>query len=160
MHSFLDALPKKAPTQQYPSLVHMSNVVWRALAVRLERKEKFDPPPPPHSSSFVKEALIPPPLIDTLLLDRRHLPAPFAEQEDKLNELIETFETRDNDVFVCTYVKSGTTWTQQIINLVSEHNISLGKRATRNNTRQTRRTYDIYSIARAPLPTSSFGRKG
>lgn len=36
-----------------------------------------------------------------------------------LNELIETFKTRDSDVFICTYVKSGTTWTQQIINVVS-----------------------------------------
>lgn len=40
-------------------------------------------------------------------------------QEKALDNLIDTFETRDNDVFVCTYVKSGTTWTQQIINLVS-----------------------------------------
>lgn len=44
--------------------------------------------------------------------------APFESQEAKLNDLVENFETRDNDVFVCTYVKSGTTWTQQIINLV------------------------------------------
>lgn len=42
----------------------------------------------------------------------------FGRQEAVLDHLIDTFETRDNDVFVCTFVKSGTTWTQQIINVV------------------------------------------
>ncbi|CAM9126316.1 unnamed protein product [Hapterophycus canaliculatus] len=40
-------------------------------------------------------------------------------QEDATNELIRTFETRDGDVFVCTFAKSGTTWVQQIITLAS-----------------------------------------
>lgn len=45
------------------------------------------------------------------------IPAPW--QEDVTNELIRTFETSDDDVFVCTFAKSGTTWVQQIITLVS-----------------------------------------
>eukprot|EP00904_Undaria_pinnatifida_P003267 jgi/Undpi1/12941/HiC_scaffold_7.g02607.m1 len=43
---------------------------------------------------------------------------PKLTQEKATNNLIRSFETRDSDVFVCTFVKSGTTWVQQIINLL------------------------------------------
>ncbi|XP_066267931.1 sulfotransferase 1A1-like [Branchiostoma lanceolatum] len=33
-------------------------------------------------------------------------------------EMIESFEVRDDDVFIAAYLKSGTTWTQQIVSLV------------------------------------------
>jgi hypothetical protein len=42
---------------------------------------------------------------------------PFFD-EKVINELIETFATRDDDVFICSFVKSGTTWLQQIVNLL------------------------------------------
>mmetsp|Transcript_21361 Transcript_21361/g.30972 ORF Transcript_21361/g.30972 Transcript_21361/m.30972 type:complete len:298 (-) Transcript_21361:80-973(-) len=42
---------------------------------------------------------------------------PMFKEED-FNDLIANFETRDDDVFICTYVKAGTTWTQQIITLL------------------------------------------
>lgn len=37
----------------------------------------------------------------------------FNPQE--FEDIIDHFETRESDIFVCTYVKSGTTWTQQVI---------------------------------------------
>lgn len=36
----------------------------------------------------------------------------------KYENLIDTFEVRDGDVFISTYVKAGTTWTQQIVHLL------------------------------------------
>jgi len=36
----------------------------------------------------------------------------------KCEALIDSFEGRASDVFVCTYVKAGTTWTQQIVTLL------------------------------------------
>jgi hypothetical protein len=41
---------------------------------------------------------------------------------DKFESIIDRFESRASDVFIATYVKAGTTWTQQIIHcLLKEH---------------------------------------
>ncbi|CAM9840149.1 unnamed protein product [Ascophyllum nodosum] len=46
------------------------------------------------------------------------IPQMHRFEEDRVNEVIKTFETREDDVYLCTYVKSSTTWTQQIISLL------------------------------------------
>lgn len=48
------------------------------------------------------------------LLPVRGIPCNPTFESDELENLISSFETRDTDVFVDTYVKSGTTWTQQV----------------------------------------------
>jgi len=48
----------------------------------------------------------------------RGVPQNPTFDENKVVELIENFETRNGDVFICTYPKAGTTWTQQIIHLL------------------------------------------
>eukprot|EP00752_Nemacystus_decipiens_P013824 g12273.t1 len=52
------------------------------------------------------------------------------QEEEATNELIRTFESRDDDVFVCTYCKSGTTWVQQIITLL----LNKGEQGDKNYT--------------------------
>jgi hypothetical protein len=41
--------------------------------------------------------------------------------EDNFAHIIDNFVTRDGDVFIDTFVKAGTTWTQQIIHLLLRH---------------------------------------
>ncbi len=36
-------------------------------------------------------------------------------QVTKFEDIIDNFQTKDGDVFIATYVKAGTTWTQQIV---------------------------------------------
>ncbi|XP_078614504.1 sulfotransferase 1A1-like [Branchiostoma floridae x Branchiostoma japonicum] len=43
----------------------------------------------------------------------------FPAADRRAVELAESFEVRDDDVFVSAYAKSGTTWVQQIVSLLS-----------------------------------------
>ena len=45
----------------------------------------------------------------------RGIPQNPTFDADLFDKLIDNFETRDGDVFISTYVKAGTTWTQQIL---------------------------------------------
>jgi len=48
----------------------------------------------------------------------RGIPQGPLMEPSKVENLIQTFNTRNSDVFICTYVKSGTTWCQQIVHLL------------------------------------------
>jgi len=48
----------------------------------------------------------------------RGIPQVGLLEESKIEELIASFEGRDDDVFICTYIKAGTTWVQQICHLL------------------------------------------
>jgi len=48
----------------------------------------------------------------------RGVPQNPTFSEDKFESIIDNFETKDGDVFIATFVKAGTTWTQQIIHLL------------------------------------------
>jgi hypothetical protein len=55
---------------------------------------------------------------DYKLVKVRGVPQNPTFDEKKFEEVIDTFETRDGDVFIATFVKAGTTWTQQIVHLL------------------------------------------
>lgn len=52
---------------------------------------------------------------DYNLVKVRSIPQNPSFDVDRFEDLIDNFVTKDGDVFVTTYVKAGTTWTQQII---------------------------------------------
>ncbi|XP_019622876.1 PREDICTED: sulfotransferase 1A1-like [Branchiostoma belcheri] len=70
-------------------------------------------------------------------------------------EQVESFEVRDDDVFVSAYPKSGTTWTQQIVSLVTAgSNFSEVSKIPVTNRVPWLETEDVHSGPEAP-PTIS-----
>ncbi len=55
---------------------------------------------------------------DYKLVNVRGVPQNPTFDEKKFEEVIDNFVTRDGDVFIATFVKAGTTWTQQIVHLL------------------------------------------
>lgn len=45
----------------------------------------------------------------------RGIPQNPTFDENKFINIIDNFVTKDGDVFIATFVKAGTTWTQQIV---------------------------------------------
>lgn len=74
----------------------------------------------------------------------------FTQQEQATNDLISDFETRDDDVFVCAYMKSGTTWVQHIINLVRYYYLCANMR--------TPCLLDAYQASNCEMPWPNSGR--
>jgi hypothetical protein len=65
------------------------------------------------SDTDFKRCNSPPGSIYELIKIRGTLQNPTFNIE-QYEDIIDHFQTRDDDLFVCTYVKSGTTWTQQV----------------------------------------------
>lgn len=55
---------------------------------------------------------------DLNLVSIRGIPQNPTFNVEKFENLIDQFETHDNDVFIATFVKAGTTWTQQIVSQI------------------------------------------
>jgi len=58
----------------------------------------------------------------------RGIPQGPLMEPSKVENLIDNFNARDSDVYICTYVKSGTTWCQQIVHLL-RNNGELGDKS-------------------------------
>jgi hypothetical protein len=55
---------------------------------------------------------------DYKVVNIRGVPQNPSFNAEQYDNLIDNFDVRDEDVFIVTYVKAGTTWTQQIIHLL------------------------------------------
>ena len=49
------------------------------------------------------------------------IPFPFMITQEHMDLLAKEFTIKDNDIFVVTYPRSGTTWTEQIVHLLVNH---------------------------------------
>lgn len=66
-------------------------------------------------------------LTDYKIVNVKGIPQNPYFNQSAFENLIDAFETKDGDVFVATFVKAGTTWTQQIIHLLLRGGASGGK---------------------------------
>jgi hypothetical protein len=55
---------------------------------------------------------------DYKLVDIRGVPQNPTFNVTAFEDIIDNFQTKDGDVYIATYVKAGTTWTQQIVHLL------------------------------------------
>eukprot|EP01035_Chromulina_nebulosa_P034712 gene34712-46600_t len=55
---------------------------------------------------------------DYQLVNIKGIPQNPTFDVEKFEKIIDSFQTRAEDVFISTYVKAGTTWTQQIVHLL------------------------------------------
>ncbi|XP_053552596.1 amine sulfotransferase, partial [Bombina bombina] len=68
-------------------------------------------------------------------------------------DAVEHFEVRESDVFLVTYPKSGTIWTQQIVSLIFNEGHRNGTEAIKNTERVPSIEYNLYNIDYASRPS-------
>ena len=56
------------------------------------------------------------------------LPVPGIVSQEQVDRIRSTVKLRPDDVWVVSYPKAGTTWTQQIVKLIINHGIDDGKK--------------------------------
>lgn len=79
----------------------------------------------------------------------------FAKDFMRLDllEAIEDFETRDSDIFIITYPKSGTIWTQNIVCLILYEGHRNGTENIPTSHRCASMEYNIYNVDITQMPS-------